>query len=187
MSIRHPLATVPALLALIALAGCGGSGNSSSSATAATNSTPSTAATSAATIDVSSAAGLGPILVDSQGHTLYMFQKDRNGMSSCSGACAQIWPPEVTKGSPKASGGASAAKLGSVKRSDGTMQVTYAGHPLYTYSADTAPGQASGNGIDAYGAVWNAVTSNGSKAPAGTGSAGGGSSTGGGSSGGYGY
>ena len=194
MSLRLPLAVFPALLALVAVAGCGG-GNSGSNATAATSSSPTPAVTSAATVDVSSAAGLGPILVDGQGHTLYLFQKDSNGMSNCSGACARIWPPEVTKGSPKAAGGASAAKLGTVKRGDGTMQVTYAGHPLYTYTADTGPGEAMGNGLDLYGAIWNAVQPNGSKAPAGTGSTGsagtgsggGGSSTGGSSYGGSGY
>jgi predicted lipoprotein with Yx(FWY)xxD motif len=187
MSARLPIAISLALVPLLAVAGCGGGGGGATAATGA--STPATGAStakapsSAATVDVSSSAGLGPILVDSQGRTLYLFQKDSAGMSRCSGACARIWPPQLTKGSPKAGGGASAAMLGTIKRSDGSMQVTYAGHPLYTYTADTGPGQARGNGLDLYGAVWNAVKPDGSNAPAGTPGGSGGAST----SSGYGY
>jgi predicted lipoprotein with Yx(FWY)xxD motif len=185
MSARLPIAISLALVALLAVAGCGGGGGG---ATAATGGTTAKAPSSQAIVDVSGSAGLGPILVDSAGRTLYLFQKDSGGMSRCSGSCARIWPPELTKGSPKAGGGASAAKLGTIRRGDGSMQVTYAGHPLYAYTADTGPGQARGNGLNLYGAVWNAVQPDGSNAPAGMpGGAGGTSTTGGGSYGGYGY
>ncbi len=180
MSARLPISISLALFALLAVAGCGGGGG----ATAATGGSTAQAPSSAATIDVSSSAGLGPILVDSQGRTLYLFQKDSNGGSRCSAACAQIWPPQLTKGNPKAGGGVDAAKLGTIKRSDGSMQVTYARHPLYAYTGDTGPGQARGNGLNAFGAVWNAVQPDGSQAAAGGGSA---STSGGSYGGGYGY
>jgi predicted lipoprotein with Yx(FWY)xxD motif len=105
---------------------------------------------------------LGKILVNSKGVTLYLFEKDKKGKSACSGACAKAWPPLLTKGKPKASGGASAAKLGTTKRSDGTTQVTYNGHPLYTFIMDAKkPGRTAGQGIDAFGAEWYVVGTNG--------------------------
>ena len=179
------------LVAVAALAGCGSS-SSSTTSTASTGSTPSAAQSGAAIVEVASNPTLGSILVDAEGQALYVFQKDSGGKSSCSGSCAKVWPPEVTTSSPKAGSGASASKLGTVKRSDGTMQVTYSGHPLYTYTADTSPGQVNGNGVNSYGGVWNAVQPSGSKAPAGTSSSGGGgaskeSGTGTSSGGGYGY
>ena len=194
MATRSPFALSLALLvAVAALAGCGSSNNSTSTSTAAsTGSTPSAAQSGAAIVEVASNPALGSILVDAEGQTLYVFQKDKGGKSSCSGSCAKVWPPEVTTSSPKAGSGASASMLGTVKRSDGTMQVTYAGHPLYTYTADTSPGQVNGNGVNSYGGVWNAVQPSGSKAPASTSSSGSGgaskeSGTGASSGGGYGY
>jgi predicted lipoprotein with Yx(FWY)xxD motif len=177
---RFSLAVLPASLAiLITVAGCGGSSNSSSTTTA--NAT----AGGAATIDVANNPQLGQILTDSNGNTVYVFDKDSNGKSACSGSCAGVWPPVTTSGSPKAGQGVIASKLGTTKRSDGSTQVTYAGHPLYTYTSDTSPGDTTGNGINSFGALWHAVLPNGSNAPAG-GSSGSGSS-GGASSGGYGY
>lgn len=181
------------LIAVAALAGCGSSSNSTTtSSTASTGSTPSTAQNGAAIVEVSSNPTLGSIVVDAEGQTLYIFQKDSGGKSSCSGSCAKIWPPYVTTSSPKAGSGVSASKLGTVKRADGTMQVTYSGHPLYTYTADTSSGQVNGNGINSFGGVWNAVQPSGSNAPAstspsesGSGSKEGGASTS--SGGGYGY
>jgi predicted lipoprotein with Yx(FWY)xxD motif len=183
------------LIAVAALAGCGGGSNSSStSSTASTGSTSSAAQSGGAIVEVASNPTLGSILVDAEGQTLYIFQKDSGGKSSCSGSCAKVWPPEVTTSSPKAGSGASASKLGTVKRSDGTMQVTYAGHPLYTYTADTSAGQVNGNGINSYGGIWNAVQPSGTKAPTGSSSGGSGSASKEGgtgastsSSGGYGY
>jgi predicted lipoprotein with Yx(FWY)xxD motif len=85
-------------------------------------------------------------------------------MSSCYGACAKAWPPLLSDGEPQAGEGAMAAKLGTVKRSDGTTQVTYAGHPLYTFVEDKKPGEANGNDVDAFGAEWYALQSSGEEA-----------------------
>jgi predicted lipoprotein with Yx(FWY)xxD motif len=107
---------------------------------------------------------LGKIVVDGSSHTLYLFEKDKNGKSKCSGACAQNWPPLLTKGKPKAGSGAKAAKLGTTKRADGTTQVTYGGHPLYTFVVDKGkPGSTKGEGVKAFGAEWYVVGPNGKK------------------------
>jgi predicted lipoprotein with Yx(FWY)xxD motif len=105
---------------------------------------------------------LGRIVVDGQSHTLYLFQKDKHGKSACSGACAQNWPPLLTKGTPKAGAGAKASLLGTTKRSDGTTQVTYNKHPLYTFVADQGKrGSTKGEGVDAFGAKWYVVAAKG--------------------------
>jgi predicted lipoprotein with Yx(FWY)xxD motif len=104
---------------------------------------------------------LGSILVDSKGMTVYLFDKDTGPTSTCYGACATYWPPVVTKGAPVAGAGAKASLLGTSKRTNGTLQVTYAGHPLYYYLADSKPGQTNGQGIVEFGAKWHAVRPNG--------------------------
>jgi predicted lipoprotein with Yx(FWY)xxD motif len=105
---------------------------------------------------------LGRILVDAQGRTLYLFEKDKGATSSCNGACASIWPP-VTGATRVAGPGLSAAKLGSIKRADGKTEVTYAGHPLYTYAGDSKPGETSGQGLDDFGAEWYVLAPSGHK------------------------
>lgn len=108
------------------------------------------------------------ILVDSKGDTVYLFEKDDEPDESyCNGACAQVWPAVTTSGMPKSSGAVDASKLGTLKRDDGTTQVTYAGHPLYTYVKDTKPGEATGNEVDEFGAEWYALEPNGAKAESG--------------------
>ena len=107
---------------------------------------------------------LGRVLVDSKGFTLYDFHKDKGSKSACYAACAGVWPPLTTDGAPQPKDGAMASKLGMTKRKDGTMQVTYAGHPLYTYEADTKPGDAKGNDFSSYGAEWYALQPNGEDA-----------------------
>lgn len=209
MKARVSLAFSLGLLALLAIAGCGSSSSSSTqSANAGSPASSGTPASgggggSSATVDVASNPQLGKILVDSQGLTLYTFQKDTGSKSMCAGNCASVWPPLTASGRPTGNG-VNTGMLGTTKRSDGSTQVTYGGHPLYTYTADSGPGQATGNGINSFGAVWNAVASSGAQAPSGgssggssaggSASSGGGSSTssGGGSStssggGGYGY
>jgi predicted lipoprotein with Yx(FWY)xxD motif len=106
---------------------------------------------------------LGRMLVDVHGHTLYLFQKDKNGKSSCMGTCKSFWPPLLTKGKPRAAAGVKAAWLGTTKRSDGGVQVTYHGHPLYRFSLDTKAGQTKGEGLNDFGAHWYAVSSAGTK------------------------
>ena len=97
---------------------------------------------------------LGRILVDSKGITLYDFVKDRGGVSSCYGACAALWPPLTTKGKPHAGPGVRASLLGTTKRKDGKLEVTYNGHPLYYFVSDRTPGQTTGQGLNQFGGPW---------------------------------
>jgi predicted lipoprotein with Yx(FWY)xxD motif len=97
---------------------------------------------------------MGTYLTDSSGNTLYDFLSDTATTSSCSGSCATVWPPLATTGTPIAGSGVTAGMLGTLTRSDGTMQVTYGGHPLYTFKEDTAPGDTKGQGVDGFGAKW---------------------------------
>jgi predicted lipoprotein with Yx(FWY)xxD motif len=107
---------------------------------------------------------LGTLIVDGHGRTLYLFQKDKTKRSRCSGACATDWPPLLTTGNAKASGSVRKALLGTTRRGDGKTQVTYKGHPLYTYSGDQKAGDTAGQGVSAYGAKWYAVTPSGKRA-----------------------
>jgi predicted lipoprotein with Yx(FWY)xxD motif len=107
--------------------------------------------------------GLGRVIVNGRGLTLYLFEKDKRGRSMCSGACAAYWPPLITHGKPMAAGGAKQSLLGTIKRSNGARQVTYAGHPLYTYLQDTRRGQTTGEGSTLFGAGWDALTPAGKK------------------------
>ena len=104
---------------------------------------------------------LGPILVNARGHTLYMFAKDRNGKSSCSGSCAKFWPPSLQRGKPTAGSGVKASLLGTTKRSNGSLQLTYNKHPLYTFVLDKKAGQTNGEDQLAFGARWYAVSGKG--------------------------
>lgn len=174
MKRTYPAIAILALLAALAVAGCGGSSSSSSSgesgygsneeSTGTTSS--SSGGTGAATIAVSDLGGdVGKVLVDSKGFTLYYFEKDKKGgKSTCYGACAGGWPPLATEGAPKGMGTVEASKLGTTKRSDGTVQVTYAGWPLYTYVADKKPGEDNGTDVKAFGASWYPLHANGEKA-----------------------
>jgi predicted lipoprotein with Yx(FWY)xxD motif len=90
---------------------------------------------------------LGPILVNAQGHTLYLFLKDQHGTTSCYGGCARVWPPALSSGTPRAGAGVSAAKLSTTMRADHKRQLVYNGHPLYAMSADTRPGEMAGQGF----------------------------------------
>jgi predicted lipoprotein with Yx(FWY)xxD motif len=163
-----------AAMALIA-AGCGSSSNDSSTSSGSGGgggayggggaSTKPASSTGSGVVSVDNNAKLGKIIVDSQGNTLYYFEKDKQngGASTCSGACAQVWPPYTASGSPKAQSGASASKLGTIKGSDGATQVTYNGWPLYTYVGDKAPGDTNGNNLEQFGAEWYALTPQGDK------------------------
>jgi predicted lipoprotein with Yx(FWY)xxD motif len=106
---------------------------------------------------------LGKILVDAKGQTLYLFQADKGTASTCNGACATAWPPLTTTGKPTVGPGLTASKLGTTKRSDGSTEVTYNGHPLYTFVGDSAPGQTTGQGTQAFGAAWYVLSTAGSK------------------------
>jgi predicted lipoprotein with Yx(FWY)xxD motif len=160
------------LVAALAFAGCGGSDNSSAGGGYGSGSESTTKAASsegsgggtAAIVSASTVPKLGKVIVDAKGFTLYDFHKDKGGKSACYGACAKVWPPLLTDGKPQVSEGAIASKLGTAKREDGTLQVTYAGWPLYTYEADGKPGEANGNDIDSFGAEWYALQPSGEEA-----------------------
>ena len=117
---------------------------------------------------------LGRVLADARGHTLYLFEKDKRGTSSCYGACVAYWPAVITGAKPRAGVGVRSSLLGVTKRADGRRQVTYAGHPLYLFSGDRKPGQTAGEGLTDFGATWDAIDPNGQsiepKAPASGGS-----------------
>lgn len=106
---------------------------------------------------------LGTILVNAQGKTLYMFGKDKRGKSACSGQCAVFWPPLITSGKPVARPGAKQSLLGTTRRADGKLQVTYKGHPLYRFAQDKKAGQTRGEELKAFGAEWYAVSPAGAK------------------------
>jgi predicted lipoprotein with Yx(FWY)xxD motif len=117
------------------------------------------AASKAATVSVRKTK-LGRVLVDGHGRTLYLFEKDKGARSTCAGECAADWPPLMTSGKPKAGAGVGAKLLGTTVRKTG-RQVTYDGHPLYTYAADRKAGQTNGEGSVAFGAAWYVLAPNG--------------------------
>jgi predicted lipoprotein with Yx(FWY)xxD motif len=156
-------AVVP--LAALAAVGCGGS-NGGSQATAATSHPAKTAASAPSTSVRVANSKLGRILVDSRGHTLYLFTKDSGTKSACTGACATAWPPLRAKGKPVAGGGAQAALVGTAKRSDGTSQVTYHGHPVYGFVMDKKAGDTKGEGLTAFGGHWFAISASGKQVAA---------------------
>ena len=142
------LATAAALLAALAAAtSAAASGRGS--------------ATTGTVVDVAKSR-FGTILVDGAGRTLYDFPPDKGTTSVCYGACAALWPPLTTKGKPHAGPGVRASLLGTTRRRDGTLEVTYGGHPLYYYVADRKRGQFSGQGLNQFGAPWWVIS------PAGT-------------------
>lgn len=181
-----------AVAAALAIAGCGGGGSSTSEGGGGAEGGKSESASSGysgrggtygagessetksggsevaggegAVVSLASSPKLGMILVDSNGMTLYDFHKDKGTTSSCYGACAEGWPPLTTEGEPQVGNGASSSQLGTTERKDGTMQVTYAGHPLYTFVGDKGPGEANGNDVSAFGAQWYALKGNGEEA-----------------------
>ena len=106
---------------------------------------------------------LGQILVDGSERTLYLFEADSTKASTCSGACAQAWPPFLTSGQPHLGSGVTQSLVGTMRRSDGTLQVTYNGHPLYYFAGDTKPGDTKGEGLNSFGAGWDAVSPAGDK------------------------
>ena len=162
-------------LIALGLAACGGG----SSGASASPKPPKTTSGAPATVGVGKT-GLGTILVDSQGRTLYLFKKDSGTKSECTGACASAWPPLRANGKATVGSGANASLVGSVTRSDGKPQVTYNGHPLYLYSGDSSPGDTNGQGVTAFGAGWFALTAAGTQVSGQSSNSGGGSSSGGG-------
>ena len=180
---RRGLLVVPAVAAgLAALAACSSSSSSSSSAPSsapAATSAPATGASAtgsaaaaasgaaAATVAGLKTASIGGVIVltNAKGFTLYSFAPDTATKSACSGACATAWPPQPASATVT-------SPYTSIKRPDGTTQLVFSGHPLYTFTGDTAPGTASGNGVNAFGGLWHEVPASGAAAPASSPSAG---------------
>jgi predicted lipoprotein with Yx(FWY)xxD motif len=160
-----------ALAAVVAISGCGGGGGSQATAmgsggsaagaaTAAATTSNAAGPTSSAgsTVNVGNT-GLGKVLVDNQGRTLYLFEADKTNMSNCSGACSTIWPAYMSSGKATAGNGVNAGMIASTAQG----QVTYNGHPLYTYVGDQKPGDTMGEGLDQFGAKWYVLNPAGDK------------------------
>jgi predicted lipoprotein with Yx(FWY)xxD motif len=166
---RYWAAPLLAGAAAAALAACGSSSPSSSSssppATSSSSPSSSSASSSGSVAIGTRSTGIGTVLVDAEGHTLYWFAKDTPTTSNCTGSCATYWPPVL--GKPKAAAGTSLPKgFGTIKRAGGQVQATYDGHPLYTYVSDTSAGMTSGNDLNASGGLWWAMTPSGATAKA---------------------
>jgi len=127
---------------------------------AMTSSSPSA---TAGVIVGTTSASLGTFLVGPDGRTLYLFEADTSSQSTCSGPCAQGWPPLVTSGAPVAGSGVMQSLLSTSSRADGTMQVVYNGHPLYYFAGDAKAGDTNGEGLTAFGAGWDVVSPAGDK------------------------
>jgi predicted lipoprotein with Yx(FWY)xxD motif len=185
--LRRPLVALVALAAVgVLAAGCGSNGSGSGSGSGSggygsSGTAPASGeASSVATVSASSTM-LGMVLVDGSGRTLYLFEKDQPNQSACAGACVAAWPVDPTSGAPKAGSGVKASLVGTIKRGDGSTQVTYNQHPLYYFSGDSGAGQQHGQGVDAFGAKWFVVT------PTGGAVSGGATATTSANGGGYGY
>jgi predicted lipoprotein with Yx(FWY)xxD motif len=171
------LVTLPAIAAAAASAAAFSSAAAAPSAASAVSGVHTVAVmrTAQATELKTTKIGGATVLTNAKGFTVYWFAPDTSTMSKCNGACAQSWPP--IKGPATAPG--VKGKFGTIKRADGSVQATYNGHPLYTFVGDTAPGQAKGNGLNAFGGLWHEVTTSNATSHTGGSSAG--------SGGGYGY
>ena len=167
------LLALAAVIALVAFAGCGDddddgdSGGDEGAATGETQAATTTeseapAAAPGTTIKTGDSQ-YGQVLFDGDDRAIYYFDKEKGSTSECYGACAEAWPPVLTKGEPEAGGGAQAGMLGTTERDDGTTQVTYNGRPLYYY--DEPPGQVTCHNVDEFGGLWLAVQPNGAPVP----------------------
>ena len=167
---RHTLiaGAVLASLTLVAAA-CGGSGGGSASASPSATTTKTA---STATVAVANS-NLGNVLVDAQGRTLYLFGADMGTTSACSGACALNWPPLLASGTATVGNRVQASLVGASPRSDGKQQVTYNGHPLYLFTGDHKAGDTNGQGVNAFGGSWHALTATGDQVTATSASGGG--------------
>jgi len=167
--VKRPTAVLLGPIIVALLGGCGSSGKSTTAAsqpTTAVNQSshaPATTTSAAPTVLITTKQGkLGTILAYGPKRlTVYLFEADNGGASSCSGECASLWP--AVSGHPQASGQAVASHLGTITRADGTTQVTYNGHPLYLYSRDKDDGDTYGQGLKSFGASWYVLAPSGNK------------------------
>ncbi|MFC5185067.1 COG4315 family predicted lipoprotein [Actinomadura harenae] len=192
---RVALTALPVAALAAAATGCGSSSTSSKSSSSPSESSPPAATTTSApattsppattsapgssaaggTVATATAAGLGQILVDGHGRTLYLFEKDQGTKSSCTGPCAGVWPPAVSTGKPHAGSGAKSSMIGTTTRNGGVKQTTYGGHPLYYYTPDAGQkGSTKGEGLNQFGGGWYVVSPSGKKVEESSSSGGGG-------------
>jgi predicted lipoprotein with Yx(FWY)xxD motif len=163
---RHLLKlSLPAIAASLLIAACGSSssGNTTSSAASTQSAAQTSSGSSSAVLVKSASNSLGTILIDSQGMTLYHLSGEQNGKFICtSSACVGVWHPLIA---PSNAPTGEVGSLGTVKRPDGTVQVTYKGTPLYTFAGDQQAGETKGQGIKDVG-TWSVVTTSSSSTPA---------------------
>jgi predicted lipoprotein with Yx(FWY)xxD motif len=164
--VRKPLVMLVAAAAALLVAGCGSSSTTSTKSSASTPAAPSTSSTPAAkAVEVSTRTlpGLGSVVVNAQGRTLYVFAPDKAKKVTCVGGCAAVWPPlALSSGQkPVVSGQAKSSLVGSDPNPAGGRTVTYAGWPLYSYVADTSPGAARGQAINLNGGLWDVIAPSG--------------------------
>src|SRR5437773_2242225 len=163
---KQGMAVASVVVLAVAIAACGSSSKKTSSSSATTNSAPATRSYGGGGGGIKVAlrkVSFGNVLVGPNSHTVYMFLKDKGTTSQCNGKCAVVWAPLTSSGKPQAGAGLNASLLGTSKRSDGQMQVTYGGHPLYYYDDDKKPGMTEGEGKKEFGAEWYAVGADGKK------------------------
>ena len=159
---RITLASMAAVAAL-AIAGCGSSDSSANGATTPAPADPPAAAATTAkgpkikVVD----SDYGQILSNGRGRALYLFTADSGKGSNCSGDCAAAWPPYIVKSKPVAGPGAKAGKIGTIRRSDGRLQATYAGHPVYFYVSDNEPGEVLCQAVNEFGGYWYVIRASG--------------------------
>lgn len=167
----YPVCLVAAVAIAAALAGCGGDSGDTASSPSTTSATSPVDTTTEVkrpkphawgAIFGANSEDAGIILFDLSGHALYRFDGDKGSVPSCYGACAKRWPPALTEGKLRAVD-VPRKMVGTTKRKDGTVQLTYAGHPLYTFSGD-GQGETNGNGVEAFGAKWHALRRSGEDA-----------------------
>ena len=157
-------ATAAAIVMLAACGSSGGGGTNTSGPAGGSGSSASAPASGSVIVKIKKT-DAGTVLTNAAGFTLYTFQADKGTTSVCYGACAQFWPPVIGT-AHMAAGQNISGHFGTTTRKDGKTQVTFDGHPLYTYAGDTQPGQTSGNGINQDGGIWNVITTSASGAGA---------------------
>jgi predicted lipoprotein with Yx(FWY)xxD motif len=159
MGLKSLLALAAALTLAGSLAACGSSNDNSKSTSSSTQSSSATGTKVTLTSNK-----LGKILVGPNGHTVYLFLKDKTpNTSTCFGACAKVWTPVPTTGAPQAGPGIQTSLLGVTKRKDGITQVTFNGHPIYYYDDDKKAGTTEGQNKDEFGAEWYVLSAQGNK------------------------
>ena len=157
---RALFAIAASIGAALVTAACGSSAGSGPYR--ATNPSTGSTGTTAATVTIANSQ-VGKILVDGNGKTLYLFEADRSSVSSCYNSCLTVWPALITGGTPVAGQGVNASLLTTTKRTDGTLEVVYNGHPLYYFTGDKQAGDVTGQDLNSFGALWFVLAPNGSK------------------------